>query len=832
MSGSNTQPAPDDEALVQSLLGRVLAEPQRPAQAPAAEPSFVSLLGSALGGGGGGLSGADREQAGNAALMNFGINMLANSGWTTNKKTFGQILGSGLAGAQESMGRSQEVAAARGAAQQQAEKDRQEMQLARIKEALPLLTTLGDYKRARELRRLLQGDSPSGGAAGSGAGTSVPRDPSIPTIGQQANNPGNLSHGVPGSTGYITAADGQKVGVFPDVATGVAAHADQLARYAEQGVRTPQDAVNLWVHGTLTPDKGQAARTAPYAAAVAAKLGVKPGDPINLADPAVQRAFILAQQPHESGKAWLSAGDVDKGIAVAAARRQAAAGGPSAKPGAPPPPSAPRPSPSAATEAPDVAQTGVQFAGPGVPAAPADAGTVAEQPGNQALLNRLSAIGGPPDPAPAPGATAAADAIQAGRTGGVAGPDPTQTAPTTDDSSLHPNIKAGDSVIRHPGTFQQYYDQNAQPVPKTEDFNPNLSPEQLKKFAIERAGLARDKKVAALMKPGPELEKATAAILQRGTALDAAEQEAIQAKRATADANITKHNNTQLERINPRYESEIKRYGDAAAAALTLQNTMASENNASANRIREEDAKQVGARVQAERGKFSTELDDARTSLDSLAMLRALSNVAATSTPLEDFQFGGKSGREWMIQLGLGSDAEKGRWQTQQAFQAASNMVLTELRKGVSMGALSDGDLRFLQDMMPKLPSTPETRGAVISYMEQMKNQKRLYIERIEEFYNNGKGGMTWDEAKSAARKSMPDILPRLPGADPNRQGWPTTPFGQWDRETRQSWREQNLTPYQMLRDHNGNLSIYFPPGSPEAEYMAEQARRAKAGKK
>jgi hypothetical protein len=248
-----------------------------------------------------------------------------------------------------------------------------------------------------QLLKLYTGGGVGTGTAATGAsgdvGPAVPRDPKAPTIGQQANNPGNLSTGVPGSTGFITAADGQKVGVFPDVPTGVAAHAYQLARYAGQGINTVQDAVNRWV-------SNPSANTAPYVAAVSKALGVGPGDKINLADPAVQKAFILAQQPYESGRPWLNPADVDAGIALASSPNfgkgvAARTGGTNfAGPGVPTGPTAPAPAVPAPT-----APAPVPTAPPGPVAA---GGTVAEQPGNQPLINQLTSVGGAPPAIAAP----------------------------------------------------------------------------------------------------------------------------------------------------------------------------------------------------------------------------------------------------------------------------------------------------------------------------------------------------------------------------------------------------------------------------------------------
>jgi hypothetical protein len=158
--------------------------------------------------------------------------------------------------------------------------------------------------------------TPPGGALVPG----VARDASVPTAGQQANNPGNLM--VPpggslpsGANGVIRLNGGRQVASFPDVRTGVAAMSDNLAAYqSKDGINTIRGAVNRWVGD---PN----ANTDSYVADIAKAAGVDPDKPIDLTDPKIQHAFFMAQQPHESGKPWLDPGDVDKGIAIATARR-------------------------------------------------------------------------------------------------------------------------------------------------------------------------------------------------------------------------------------------------------------------------------------------------------------------------------------------------------------------------------------------------------------------------------------------------------------------------------------------------------------------------------
>jgi hypothetical protein len=90
--------------------------------------SFISKLGEALGGGGGALTGADRESAGLRALSNLGIGLLSQSGWRKTPTTLGEALGAGLSRAQQSEVESQNMLAAS-----------QQARLGAVKDALSIL---------------------------------------------------------------------------------------------------------------------------------------------------------------------------------------------------------------------------------------------------------------------------------------------------------------------------------------------------------------------------------------------------------------------------------------------------------------------------------------------------------------------------------------------------------------------------------------------------------------------------------------------------------------------------------------------------------------------
>jgi hypothetical protein len=198
------------------------------------------------------------------------------------------------------------------------------------------------------------------------AGGGAPAAPAAPgaTIGQRQNNPGNLTFaGQP----YASPGQGNRFASFPDMATGVAANADQLSLYQTQhGINTVRGAVTRWV-GDPKADLTS------YIGDIAKSLGVGPDDKIDLTDPAVQAKFIQAQFPHESagGGYVLNPADVAKGVQMAAARRgqqvqPAPTAAVAAVPGAPAAPGAP------ATPAP-YRVAGAMQPPPGTAAAPGQA---------------------------------------------------------------------------------------------------------------------------------------------------------------------------------------------------------------------------------------------------------------------------------------------------------------------------------------------------------------------------------------------------------------------------------------------------------------------------
>ncbi|HXI77929.1 MAG TPA: hypothetical protein VNH21_12375 [Steroidobacteraceae bacterium] len=219
----------------------------------------------------------------------------------------------------------------------------------------------------------------SGGGGGAGGGGVA--------LGMRQNNPGNLMF-----AGQPNASPGQgnRFATFPDMQSGVAATADQLAiNQTQHGVNTVRGQVTRWVSDPK-------ADLTTYIADTAKALGVSPDAPIDWTDPKVQAAFILAQQPHESGGggAVLNPADVQKGVLMAAANRGRSVQAPPAQRVA----AAPPPSVGVAARTGGVDVAGPPAAPP-VAAAPPPAAPSEADP--ETGLPVQTAAAAPPDAAPA-----------------------------------------------------------------------------------------------------------------------------------------------------------------------------------------------------------------------------------------------------------------------------------------------------------------------------------------------------------------------------------------------------------------------------------------------
>lgn len=774
MSDTTTQSA--DDTMAQVMRYAALLAPQQTYAPPApVDRSVASLLGEALGGGTTGLAGAERESAGSRALLNFGLNMLAGSGPSVMPRGFGQIFAQGAGGAEQSLAGSEAVAASRLAAQQAYQEKQQELQLERVKAAIPLLK----LEQAAKLANMPSSIAPAPRADAAGGDVGAPivaRDPKAGTAGQQANNPGNimLTPGAPvpaGASGAIPLPGGRYVAAFPDVPTGVAAHSDLLTQYAQSGIGTIRDAVTRWV-GDPKADLTS------YVADVAKAAGVGPDDKVDLSDPKIQRAILLAQQPHESGKPWLSAADVDKGLALAAARRAGVAkagGGPVAAPTAAAPPTGPGGAPAAApgTSAPVITDqpAGPGFAGPGAPS------TARTQ-------------------APSPAVPGDVNAIIKGMVG--AGADPTTLAP--------PGTPPAPVQVAGPGAPTAT---PAEPPPFSYVFHPpppgvlpggNLTPDEARVVNDARNSYTAAIKAAAFADdPGKARAEAEATLqhtLDSELGIRAGRTKEAADKLATWVADDYK----QQQAVHAKSVEDFYKNRDQQRELEKVRIT-ADETRKTA------EAAQIGARNQKMLETLDTEANSARGAISELDGLKALSDNVKTPSVWATMKWGDTTVGNRMAQAGL---LDKGELGATQMLQTGISGVIKTLRQNMAMGSLSDRDLTFIEGMGPNLYQDQDTRSAVIGYLKQAQQAKiRFNVEVNKEM---SRPGTNMAEALDRAEKTMEKKYPIVPQMPQEIWDHRNDPDPAWAAR-RQEWAaDNNIRPGSMWRSPGGGLQLVRSP--------------------
>jgi len=742
-----------DQQLSQIINQLLVGKTAQPAVDPNTGPSsregrgILSLLGEGLGGGSQYGTTAEREQGGLSALGALGSRMLQASDWSVMPHSFGSILGQGLDAARGNLGHTQAVSAARQYAAQQLAHEQQQDQIARLKEALPYLQLQEDQRAAARQRELLKPGSTNTSIGNAGATSGTFFD----ALAQIESGDANIVSRVDKDSKGRTLAQG---GNPDEISQGhYQINPDTWRRYAKQAGVDPSQFPN--------PMKAPKEVQAQVASVI----------PLSAFGPRTQK--LLRDQ----------FGDLDTSRTIGALAGARAAP-PKAAPGAPgqaatpptgratlPPPEPALGGPARAAEGPAEEAGTVQVAGTDVGA---PTGTVI-----------------PPSP---PGSDATVAEIEAGRassparTGAQPGAVVTAQAGGQQPSATQlPPIKAGDGLITHPGTYSEYRAREFVPPPQTEDFNPNLTPAQQAAFASEAKAIEqRALAVSAMRKPD---EKSVQEILAAREEIKAKIQMAAQEKAQKAALAITKYNETQDNAIRPRYEKEVDAYKAAAQSNLVQQQKLGEIDRTAAAARETEAAKQEGQYILEDRKKMAESRDAARQSIDQVHILRALSDRAGIATALENITLpNGQTVRDVMVQHGLGDEKTLAHLNGQQAYEMAATQMVMDLRKGVQMGNLSDGDLRFLQKVVPKGSVTPEGRADMLATIELIHDRKREYIDRVHQLWDQGKG-LSWEKAKVEADKQMGDIVPRVP------QEYKTMS----DQE-RDVWWKANTKPRMLLR--------------------------------
>jgi soluble lytic murein transglycosylase-like protein len=246
------------------------------------------------------------------------------------------------------------------------------------------------------------------------------------------------------------------------------------------------------------------------------------------------------------------------------------------------------------------------------------------------------------------------------------------------------------------------------------------------------------------------------------------------------------------------YDAEMQRQQTAAENDKNRQNQIDLKNVEAEQARKTASAASENSFVLDTRKKLTDERSAAQETVDNLGLLDNLSKAAGTATPLDSLSWGGMPLRQWLLQKNLGSPEQIARWGAQQAYEAAINQTVIGLRKGVSMGALSDRDLSFLQGMSPSVLQRPDTREAVTAYLRSAQLRKIRFADSVDELWDGGKG-MSYGQALIAARRQLPDIVPQIPAGASNAD--------------KRDWFTKNVPAGTLYRNARGDLTVW--PGMP-----------------
>jgi hypothetical protein len=678
-----------DPALLQRLLGQLTAAPPPAPPQPSASShegrGFLSLLGEALGGGQQYGSTAEREQGGLAAAQALGARMMQASDWSYQPHTLGSIIGQGYGAARESLGQTQAVSAARAAAAYDQQRQGQQDQLARLKEAIPLLT-------------LQQQQS---------------------LLAKTAAQPSSLAGG--GGIGGVGGGDGSFLSALASIESGdtnIVSRVDKDSKgltLAQGGNPAEISQGHFQINPGTWRDFAKAAGvdTTQYPTPMSAPREVQAQ---------VASVIPLARfGPRTQEMLRQKFGDLDTSRTIGALNGARAPAAPGQQPGAAPLPPA------------------VKVAGPGAGNLPTPLIPPASppQPPGQP-------IAGPPSVEPETGLP-----VAGGGPPGAATPSPSLAAPP----AAAPDMPE----------FQY----TPRPIPAALLPSGGLSPAEQVTFNQARAAYEN-----AIHIPGitPQQRQAAETVLQK--TLDS--QLTVQAGHAKelSDA-IVKFGEADYKQQDATFQEKLKAAIAQQAATVEDQRKQEDARRTQANAIileqergkqaRDTEAAKIeGNYVVGQRNEFDKARGDIRGNLDNFQMLRAFSDAAGKSTALENMEYGGKSGRDILVQAGMGTQAQREKWGTQQAFQGLINKTIMGLRGGFSMGALSDRDMDFLKNLAPNQMQDPQTRSDIISYLEQAEFRKRDYMNKVEDLYDNG-NGMKWWQAKRAADAALPDFVVKMP---------------------------------------------------------------------
>ena len=768
------------------------------------KPSWTGLLGGVLGGGqapGYQLRGGQADTSGNRALLNFGINTLLASGPHAVRPDVLSAVATGLQGAQESLGLDQRLAGAQAATAYQQGRQQQQDQLARIKEAIPLLTLQGQIQRAQAAAKLAAGGGQTPGGGGSIAtggslspfiatnlpdGVSPAEDQMVRTVIGEAANQGTVGQqavaaviknrmdaGKQGAQDVIFAPNQFEPWNNPKTRATLEAIDPNSKQYQD----ILNNAVRPVMAGTAKDPTGGATHF--FSPSAQKALGRQVPDWATGQTPTVigQHNFYklpYAPQAPAPGQTAAAAPPPAPGLATPTPARQ-----PASPPGSiPPPPGAgarptlPQPEAPLAPGA-----GGAQVAGPGGPTSGA---IPPSPPGSAADVADIRAgmVGAGADPttlAPGPGSMPPGPRVMVA--GGSGAPETPPTAPPV----LLPDLKVGDVTTQHPGPFATYFAKEYVPPPQTENFNPNLTSQ-------ERAAYDMQRQQIGLMNPADQ-PKAYAD-------LTAALRSATEGKAQRAATAVTTYDTAQRAAIQTRYDNAVTNY-NTVASELQKQanNRQSAAEAATATANQSEVTSRINMRDEL-RKTLNTQAQTSGDAVSQLQLYRALSAASGEPGILP------QAAKDWLTARGLATPAQASQWSAQAALTAANNHLIGIVRNGTGFSRTTNMDLDFLLKSMPGDADQSEAyRNAKAAFLITTFAHQQKYANGVSA---NLADGMSYKDAQAAADKDVGSALKEEPAG---LHG---------DDQTK--WRFDNLENGQFYKQSDGSLGIFNAHNKPRPQ--------------
>jgi hypothetical protein len=331
-------------------------------------------------------------------------------------------------------------------------------------------------------------------------------------------------------------------------------------------------------------------------------------------------------------------------------------------------------------------------------------------------------------------------------------------------------------------TFDDFSKQNlAKPTPEEEAlWRTPMAPEEEKNLrdGLKRLQSSVDAARASFNAPGSKEGEGTYQTAQKAYT----DQENLLAQRQrealkVGDDRKAKWFEGERKRVENLYGELVK----SNATLLTNREAVDNEDKKHTYQKLTEQTTAAGNRINALEG-----LRDLHRQVGSAGSTALLGNIKIPGTDLTALDI--------MTSTGWGSKEQLSKMSLLQAYNTAANLAVREMREGMAMGGMSDRDLTFIQNMIPRLSASPEMRELGISLLVSAQERARDMNVKIRGYMQ---GGMNSTEATARAQKEQPSLFPQVPQ----------------DRDTpakRIEWMKDHVPAGHAFRHRDGKVDVYF----------------------